>query len=410
MHSSTALLAFAAAIAPTFAQTSTTCDPTKKTCPDDPALGKAVTYDMTQGAPQDFTVSTGAAPTFDKDGAQFTIAKSMQSPTMSSKWYMMFGHYDVVMKAAPGTGIVSSLVLLSDDLDEVDWEWLGADDQHVQSNYYGKGNTAVYDRGANLTNPGAQDDFHTYSVDWTADHLTWSIDGQVLRTLTPETADTDQYPQSPMQLKLGSWPAGDPSQPAGTRTWAGGDVDYTKGPFTMTVKSIKVIDYSTGTSYSYGDMTGTWQSIKSNGGKINSAGDPNQAAGTASASGTAITATTTGGVITAIPISATTTKTGELSSATGSLVSNSDWKTSFANMIQATAAGTGGIVSPSGFTNATGSGGGSGPTPTNSGGSGSGPSTTASGAATQTTNAAPNVKASAAGVGLLAGLFALLAL
>ena len=109
------------------------------------------------------------------------------------------------MKAAPGVGIVSSLVLQSDDLDEVDLEWLGYDDQQVQSNYYGRGNTQVYDRGANLTNPGSQDDYHTYSVDWTADHITWSIDGQVLRTLTPQTADANQYPQTPMQLKMGSW-------------------------------------------------------------------------------------------------------------------------------------------------------------------------------------------------------------
>ena len=205
MHTTAFLLALAASVAPTLAQTSTLCDPLKKTCPADPALGKSVEYDFTAGASQDFTVSTGAAPSFDKDGAKFTIVKAGDSPTMTSKWYMMFGHYDVVMQAAPGVGAVSSLVLQSDDLDEVDFEWLGADDQQVQSNYFGKGNTDAYDRGANLTNPGSQDGFHTYSIDWTADHITWSIDGQVLRTLTPQTADTNQYPQTPMQLKLGSW-------------------------------------------------------------------------------------------------------------------------------------------------------------------------------------------------------------
>jgi beta-glucanase (GH16 family) len=315
------IFAIAAIAGTTFAQTSTTCDPTKKSCPDDPALGKSVFYDMTKGAPQDFTVSTGAAPTFDNTGAVFTISKSMQSPTMSSKWYMMFGHYDVVMKAAPGQGIVSSLVLLSDDLDEVDWEFLGSDDKQVQSNYYGKGNTEVYDRGANLSAAaGTQDDFHTYSIDWTADHITWSIDGQVLRTLTPETADKDQYPQSPMQLKIGSWPAGDPSQPKGTIEWAGGPVDYSKGPFTMTVKSIKAIDYSTGESYSYGDQSGTWQSIQAKNGKVNSSGNSGAAASTVTGSGTAVTASTSGG-ISAAPITATTTKSGVLSSATGDLVS-----------------------------------------------------------------------------------------
>lgn len=37
----------------------------------------------------------------------------------------------------------------------------------------------------------------------------------------------------------------------------------------MYLKSLKVTDYSTGTEYSYGDQSGSWQSIKSTGGKIN---------------------------------------------------------------------------------------------------------------------------------------------
>lgn len=37
----------------------------------------------------------------------------------------------------------------------------------------------------------------------------------------------------------------------------------------MYLKSMTVTDYSTGNSYSYGDMSGSWQSIISNGGRIN---------------------------------------------------------------------------------------------------------------------------------------------
>lgn len=37
----------------------------------------------------------------------------------------------------------------------------------------------------------------------------------------------------------------------------------------MYLKSMTVTDYSTGNSYSYSDMSGTWQSIVSNGGQIN---------------------------------------------------------------------------------------------------------------------------------------------
>lgn len=38
----------------------------------------------------------------------------------------------------------------------------------------------------------------------------------------------------------------------------------------MQVKSVKAVDYSTGKEYTYGDTSGSWQSIKSNGGTINS--------------------------------------------------------------------------------------------------------------------------------------------
>ena len=199
------LLTLTTTLGPTFAQTFTSCNPLTAACPADTALGKAIFYDFTKGASNDFSLSTYAFPTFDSSGAQFTIARKLDSPTMTSKWYMQFGHYDVVLKASPGVGVVSSLVLQSDDLDEIDFEWLGADDQNVQSNYFGKGNTTVYDRGEFHSNPGAQDGFHTYSVDWTADHITWSIDGQIVRTLTPQTADYNQYPQTPMKMKIGTW-------------------------------------------------------------------------------------------------------------------------------------------------------------------------------------------------------------
>lgn len=59
--------------------------------------------------------------TYGSDGAVFTINKETEAPTITSNWYFFFGRVDVVLKAAPGVGIVSSFVLESDDLDEIDW-------------------------------------------------------------------------------------------------------------------------------------------------------------------------------------------------------------------------------------------------------------------------------------------------
>lgn len=45
---------------------------------------------------------------------------------MESAWTIFYGKVEVVMKAATGQGIVSSIVLESGVLDEIDWEFLGS--------------------------------------------------------------------------------------------------------------------------------------------------------------------------------------------------------------------------------------------------------------------------------------------
>ncbi|KAL4867316.1 hypothetical protein BDV12DRAFT_171689 [Aspergillus spectabilis] len=249
------------------AQTYTDCNPLEQTCPADPALGRSASYDFTEGGSDDFTEVM--SPTFGSDGAAFTVSKQGESPLIQSNWYIMFGHVEFVIKAAPGVGIVSSAVLQSDNLDEIDWEWLGGNNGQVQTNYFGKGNTGTYNRAASHDNAGNHDDFHTYTIDWTSSHIVWQIDGETVRVLTPETAQTDQYPQSPMMVKVGAWAGGDPNNDQGTIQWAGGVTDYSAGPFTMYLKSLQVTDYSTGTSYTYGDKSGSWQSIVSEGGSVN---------------------------------------------------------------------------------------------------------------------------------------------
>jgi beta-glucanase (GH16 family) len=195
----------------------------------------------------------------------------------------MFGHVDFEIKAAPGAGIVSSAVLQSDCLDEIDWEWLGGDDGLVQSNYFGKGITTSYNRGAFHDARNNHDQFHIYSIDWTSEQIVWQIDGVTVRAMTYAEAATGQYPQTPMFIKVGSWSGGDSSNPPGTIQWAGGPTNYAAGPYTMYLKSIAVTDYSTGSQYTYSGTSGTWQSIRSNGGKINSNGAPGNSAPTIAA-------------------------------------------------------------------------------------------------------------------------------
>lgn len=236
----------------------------KKDCPPDTALGVSnYTIDFTKSIMSDrvWNWTAGSAEYGDK-GAEFTINKRGDAPTVQTNFYIFFGQVEVWLKAAPGKGIVSSIVLESDDLDEVDWEWIGPNNTYVQTNYFGKGNTTTFDRSRIHEVDDAQGKFHNYTVDWTAEKLEWFIDGQSIRVLNYADANGGHnFPQTPCNVRLGIWAGGDPKNPQGTIDWAGGETDYSHS-YTMNVQSVRVRDASTGTQYVYGDRSGSWQSIK----------------------------------------------------------------------------------------------------------------------------------------------------
>ncbi|GAB7364479.1 hypothetical protein MBLNU230_g5289t1 [Neophaeotheca triangularis] len=250
----------------TTAQTFTDCDPTERSCPANLGLNQAnYAADFTRGSDANASWSAAAYTSLDytSQGAEFTINRAGEAPTVQTDFYFLFGRCDVRMKAAAGRGIVSSIVLESDVLDEIDWEFVGGDAAHVQSNYFGKGNTTTYDRATYIPVEKPLEEFHTYSLDWTPQALSWIIDGTVVRTLKYEDANGgDNYPQTPMQLKLGNWAGGGPGQPEGTVEWAGGETDFSQGPFTMVVQSVSITNYNPAESYEYGDRTGSWESIR----------------------------------------------------------------------------------------------------------------------------------------------------
>ncbi|KAL8721243.1 MAG: hypothetical protein Q9225_002020 [Loekoesia sp. 1 TL-2023] len=250
--------------APVAAQTWTSCNPLNTTdCPTDPALGTNHTYDFTTSSAGNTWNTTAGAITYGRSGAEFTINARGDAPTIQSTYYLFFGEVEVWMKAATGEGVVSSIVLESDDLDEVDWELLGGNTTHAETNYFGKGNTTSYDRAVWHPIDKPQETFHNYTTRWTKEQIEWFIDGASVRTLKYEDANGGKnFPQTPMNVRLGVWAAGDKANNNYTVQWAGGETDYDKGPYTMYVKSARVTDFSSGSEYSYGDMTGSWQSIK----------------------------------------------------------------------------------------------------------------------------------------------------
>lgn len=174
----------------------------------------------------------------------------------------------MLLKSAPGTGIVSSVVFESDVLDEIDWEWIGGDNERTQTNYFGKGNTSTYDRETWVAAPAAQSTLHNYTVNWQQDRTEWYVDSALVRTLNyADAAGGNNYPQTPMKLKIGIWAGGDTAlNGQGTVTWAGGATDYSQGPFSATVQSVQISNTNPASSYSYGDQSGSYSSIKVDGG------------------------------------------------------------------------------------------------------------------------------------------------
>jgi hypothetical protein len=254
----------ATAISTAKAQTFTNCQPLNQTCPPDPALATTHSwnFNMTSFLDSTWNITNGAVD-YTSNAMQFSISQPLQSPTIRSTFYLFFGRIEYHVQAAPGQGVISSVVLQSDDLDEIDWEWVGKYGTQVQTNYFGKGqiqNTtaATFNLTADVTTG-----FHNYTTWWDQNIIQWWYDGQLLRSLTyDEATGGANYPQTPMTIRIGMWPGGDPTEPIGTREWAGGEINYNAGPYNMYVSSLTAQDFGTGKEYTYGDRSGSWQSIQ----------------------------------------------------------------------------------------------------------------------------------------------------
>ncbi|KGQ04432.1 putative glycosidase crf1 [Beauveria bassiana D1-5] len=296
---STAAILALASTSMVAAQTSTECNPLKKDCPADPAFGKdGMDCDFTKGECDGFK-SLGTKITYDGKGATFPMSKKGDAPTLRSDNYIFFGHVEVEVQAAEGKGIVTSIVLLSDDLDEVDFETVGGDNKQIQSNYFSKGDDSTYNRGGFHPVDSPLTKSHTYSFDWTAEKVEWFIDGQSVRVLKASDVG-DKFPQSPMQVKVGAWVAGYDGNSPGTIEWSGGVADFSNGPATAIYKSVKVTDYAGGSSatdkkikeYVYGDRSGSAKSIQIKLDDGSSGSSSSSASGSSSATGSATSSAT----------------------------------------------------------------------------------------------------------------------
>lgn len=261
--------ALLSALPAALAQTHTACNALNTTgCPNMPALGGNATFTFNDTLyPKVWTKKNQGDAVWGTKGAVLTVARSGDSPQLTSNFYMLFGRFEAVLKTAPGRGIISSAILQSEVLDEIDWEWMGGNTTHTFTNYYGKGNTTVGNRGADFPMANPQEDFHNYTLDWTKERTQWWLDGKMVRQLNFGDAlpGGKNYPQTPMNIRIGVWSGGDAkNNHPDTVTWAGGPTDFSQGPFSMVLQSVYAKDYTSAKEYSWEgmDASGSWEKVK----------------------------------------------------------------------------------------------------------------------------------------------------
>ena len=109
-----------------------------------------------------------------------------------------YGRYEVRMKSALGSGVVSSFFTYrdywaeglsgSEHWNEIDLEWLGNHDDKVQTNLIIQNGWDLPDLINLDFNP--HQDFHTYAIEWTPDYVAFFVDDQMIRWVDNFYADS----------------------------------------------------------------------------------------------------------------------------------------------------------------------------------------------------------------------------
>ncbi|SPQ96125.1 GH16 domain-containing protein [Plasmodiophora brassicae] len=157
---------------------------------------------------------------------------------VSTTRFLQYGTVEIVMRQSGHAGIVTSFILFSNDRDEIDLEFTGYDHTNTQFNWYAKGVQILNPEGSSVhgyitnTRDDNSEIYHTYTIDWTPDRITWSINGVPAHTAN----NTDgKFPSSPSRISFGLWHA-----QAGSK-WAGdADIKTWVPPISAYFKSMRV--------------------------------------------------------------------------------------------------------------------------------------------------------------------------
>ncbi len=90
---------------------------------------------------------------------------------LASTNYVWYGKISAKIKTSRDAGVVTAFILLADSKDEIDFEFVGVDLDHAQSNFYSQG-IPYYHNAQNLSVTDTFGTYHTYEIDWKPDSIT----------------------------------------------------------------------------------------------------------------------------------------------------------------------------------------------------------------------------------------------
>jgi beta-glucanase (GH16 family) len=177
---------------------------------------------------------------------QYTSARLLTA----DRFTQAYGRFEARIKIPRGQGIWPAFWMLGSDIGSVGWpnsgeidimENVGFEPSTVHGTIHGPGYSGAGGIGAGYSLPGGAqfaDDFHTFTVDWAPDSITWFVDGQQYSRKTPADLNGNRWVfDHPFFMILnlavgGFWP-GDPNA-------------STSFPQQMVVDYVRVNAYSTG--------------------------------------------------------------------------------------------------------------------------------------------------------------------
>lgn len=210
----------------------------------------------------DWVVTPGSKVAYNSDGSVTFTLQPGSASGMSMTRFIKFGKVTGRIVTATSVGAVTGFITISEKHgtasdgsgatsqinDEIDWEVLGKDTSHPETNFFDYQSSKM-ERGMHggpISGSITANTQHDFTIDWRSDGISWIVDGNQMRYQSQNTsfakdgglpAGTPWFPTQPSRVALSLWDGG-----ASVASWAGGPTDFSK-PVTATFSYVDVQCY-----------------------------------------------------------------------------------------------------------------------------------------------------------------------